>query len=221
MKKCSKCKIEKELDEFYGKKTKHYLCKLCDDEYSKNWRENNPEKVKEYDIKWRENNQEKKKLSDKNWRENNPEKVKAYQVYIKESGKKKEYDERYNNKPENKIRKKETNKAYWRSDGYKKKRNSSYKHAWKQLLGGTLRRLGKRKEGKTIELLGYSAIELKEHLESLFLPGMSWENRSEWHIDHKKPVSKFEPDTHPSIVNALSNLQPLWAEDNLKKFNKY
>jgi len=39
---------------------------------------------------------------------------------------------------------------------------------------------------------------------------MSWENHGEWHIDHIKPVSSFDKDTPMNIVNALSNLQPLW-----------
>jgi hypothetical protein len=40
---------------------------------------------------------------------------------------------------------------------------------------------------------------------------MSWENYGEWHIDHIRPLSSFEPDTPVSIVCALDNLQPLWA----------
>jgi len=40
---------------------------------------------------------------------------------------------------------------------------------------------------------------------------MSWDNYGEWHVDHIKPLISFDKNTHPSIVNALSNLQPLWA----------
>lgn len=47
------------------------------------------------------------------------------------------------------------------------------------------------------------------------------DNYGEWHIDHKKPLSKFDKTEKSNIVNALSNLQPLWAIDNLKKSNKY
>lgn len=50
---------------------------------------------------------------------------------------------------------------------------------------------------------------------------MSWENWGEWHIDHIKPVSKFEKNDLPSVVNSLSNLQPLWAKDNLSKSSKF
>ena len=49
---------------------------------------------------------------------------------------------------------------------------------------------------------------------------MSWENRNKWHIDHIIPVSSFDKSEKISIINSLDNLQPLWAEDNLKKYNK-
>lgn len=107
----------------------------------------------------------------------------------------------------------------------------SFTHKWRMLLKNSLKRLGKIKEGKTIDLLGYSATELKEHLESLFTDSMSWDNYGEWHIDHILSVSSFDKDTPINVVNALSNLQPLWAttreingvvyEGNLNKTNKH
>lgn len=71
--------------------------------------------------------------------------------------------------------------------------------------------------------LGYTRSELKLHLESLWEPGMNWKNhgRGGWHIDHKRPVSSFPVGTSPMIVNALSNLQPLWERDNLSKGGKF
>lgn len=71
--------------------------------------------------------------------------------------------------------------------------------------------------------LGYTQKEFIKHIESLWLDGMSWENRDEWHIDHIKPLSLFikEGMTDVKIINALSNLQPLWAKDNLSKGAKY
>lgn len=71
--------------------------------------------------------------------------------------------------------------------------------------------------------LGYTKDDFKSHIESLWLDGMSWENRSEWHIDHIKPLSLFIKDgvADVAVINALSNLQPLWAKDNLSKGDKY
>jgi hypothetical protein len=69
--------------------------------------------------------------------------------------------------------------------------------------------------------VGYTRQELAEHLEALFLPGMSWENRREWHIDHIIPVSYFKPTSFsdPKFLACwgLNNLRPMWAADNLRK----
>ena len=69
--------------------------------------------------------------------------------------------------------------------------------------------------------LGYSKSDLVNHIESLWVDGMSWANHSQdgWHIDHIKSISSFikEGVTDVKIINALSNLQPLWAFDNLSK----
>lgn len=75
------------------------------------------------------------------------------------------------------------------------------------------------KKYRTKEILGYDHNDLKNHIESLWLDGMSWENHGKWHIDHIKPIKKFidEGESDPRVINALSNLQPLWAFDNLSK----
>lgn len=123
--------------------------------------------------------------------------------------------------PEYVSKKKLIDNTYRRRDDVKARRNANPITSWRRIVNNVLRNLGKPKEGYTHDLLGYSASDLKNHIESLFLPGMSWENRGDWHIDHIIPVSSFAPDTPISIINALSNLQPLWAEDNLIKSNKY
>ena len=79
--------------------------------------------------------------------------------------------------------------------------------------------LGK-KPLQTFEWVGCSPEELKAHLESLFTEGMSWENYGEWHADHIRPISSFSL-TEWKQVNHYTNLQPLWAEDNLKKGDKW
>jgi len=62
-----------------------------------------------------------------------------------------------------------------------------------------------------------------ETISSRFTPGMSWDNYGEWHIDHKIPVSHFvnKGEVRPHIINALCNLQPLWAEENLSKNDRH
>jgi hypothetical protein len=68
-------------------------------------------------------------------------------------------------------------------------------------------------------LIGLSLVEFRAYFESHFLPGMTWENHGDWHIDHKKPCSKFDlsdPDQQRLCFH-YTNLQPLWKIDNLRK----
>lgn len=60
-------------------------------------------------------------------------------------------------------------------------------------------------------MLGYSSDEMRSHIESKWTPGMSWANYGEWHIDHIRPLSSFPVGEETQVINALSNLQPLWA----------
>lgn len=74
-------------------------------------------------------------------------------------------------------------------------------------------------------LLGYTIKELHQHLERQFHDGMGWQNMGQWHIDHIRPVSSFTftspHDEDFKQCYALSNLQPLWATDNMKKGRKH
>ena len=73
-----------------------------------------------------------------------------------------------------------------------------------------------------MELVGCTMPELMSHLEKRLLPGMSWENRSLWHIDHKRPCASFDL-TDPAQQRQCfhyTNLQPLWGRDNCSKGKK-
>ena len=88
----------------------------------------------------------------------------------------------------------------------------------------SLRRLREfKKYTRTEKIIGYKRDELVSHIEDQFKEGMSWDNYGEWHIDHIKPISVFLDNgiTDPKTINALSNLQPLWAFDNLSKGSNY
>jgi hypothetical protein len=88
-----------------------------------------------------------------------------------------------------------------------------------------LRRRNILKKEKTFKLLNYTPEELKQHLEAQFQPGMTWDNYGEWHIDHIKPDSWFNylstEDESFKQSWAITNLQPLWAKENIAKSNKY
>ena len=81
---------------------------------------------------------------------------------------------------------------------------------------------GYKKGGGLVELLGVSIPRLKVYLEGLFTEGMSWDNYGKWHIDHIKPISKFNLSNISGQKMAMNykNLQPLWATDNLRKGKK-
>ena len=80
------------------------------------------------------------------------------------------------------------------------------------------------KVGSAVKDLGCSIPELKLRLESMFQPGMTWDNWSQtgWHIDHIIPLSSFNLSNREEFLKAVhfTNLQPLWAEENLNKMTK-
>jgi len=85
--------------------------------------------------------------------------------------------------------------------------------------------LGEKKAGRKWEsLVDYTLDELYVHIEKQFLPGMSWENMGEWHIDHILPRASFnyetEDDPEFKACWALTNLRPLWWRDNISKGDK-
>lgn len=106
-----------------------------------------------------------------------------------------------------------------RARALKKRRDNPDMAAARDLLKRVLQVTGCKKSGKTEAVLGYTAKELRDHIERQFQPGMSWSNRPEWHIDHIVPVNVMikKGITDPSKINDLSNLRPLWAKDNLSR----
>lgn len=215
---CNNCKKEKNISNFSKKyKTKDgiqkysAICKSCFNEKDKERRSKKEykEKKKQYDSKYYNENQEKILERKKEYHiENQEEILENKREYRKNN---QEKIKEYFSKPENKE------KIRVGQATYRKK----YPHivAWRRMLYRTLYYLGKEKENDTRTELGYSAVELKHHIESQFKEGMTWDNYGEWEIDHIKPLTSFDLDTKPSEVNSLSNLQPLWKEENMKKFN--
>lgn len=130
-----------------------------------------------------------------------------------------------------KIRKKQREyylrdkKRRWAYQKNKKQTEPEYRLACnlRNRLRGVLRQQGSiSKKSKTYEYVGCSKIQLKTHLESLFSEGMTWNNYGEWHVDHIQPLSKFNLLSEEGIHKAMhyTNLQPLWAYDNIIKSNK-
>lgn len=94
-----------------------------------------------------------------------------------------------------------------------------------RMSAGVRNSLRDGKGGRSWEALaGYTVTELMTHLERQFLPGMTWGNRGEWHIDHIVPLASFNfsspEDLEFRAAWALTNLRPLWAKDNIRKSAK-
>ena len=73
------------------------------------------------------------------------------------------------------------------------------------------------KSADTQSILGCDWPTLAAHIEGQFLPGMSWENRSLWHIDHRVPLALAKTPEEVMMACHYKNLRPLWAADNLRK----
>ncbi len=209
---CSKCKEEKELC-FFGVDKKRndglrLYCNDCRKIESLEYRKRNPEKRKETIKKYYENNKEKTKEKDKVRFLENPEKIRAIKLksYHKNKTKDKQIDRR------RKYRK------------YKRKTDEKYKlaDATRSRIKFYLQRNNITKKNKTFDIVGCTPEFLKEHIEKKFKEGMSWDNYGfyGWHIDHIKPLSSAKTDEELYKLCHYSNLQPLWANENLSKGSK-
>jgi hypothetical protein len=167
------------------------------------------------------------------------ERIERRKAYQKEYIQRPEVKERFNKyvkeyikRPETrelrkKQRKKLSDKGYYKRPEVREYRLARYKNDVKHKLLSNLRsRIRKavknfgnsKKAHKTIELTGCTIIELKAHLESLWVEGMSWVNYAKdgWHIDHIRPCNTFDltDPTQQKECFHYTNLRPLWAKDN-------
>jgi hypothetical protein len=128
------------------------------------------------------------------------------------------YDKKYSKTPRGiEIRRKAIRK-YCR----KMRQVPEYK-AFKNVRNRLMRFLKKRKINKNnsaVASIGLRPDELRQYIESKFKPGMTWDNYGKWHVDHIIPISSAANETEAMKLNHYSNLQPLWASENLKKSNR-
>lgn len=87
-------------------------------------------------------------------------------------------------------------------------------------LNNAMVRLMTSRGKPTQAILGCNWTTLKSHIESKFTNGMSWDNRSSWHIDHIIPLSSASTEEELVKLCHYTNLQPLWALDNIRKSDK-
>jgi hypothetical protein len=126
------------------------------------------------------------------------------------------YNKKYNKKEEIIQRRKERNRTRWKTD-----LNFKIAGILRDRLHKGLKSKGIRKTISAVKLIGCTIEQLKKHIESQFLLGMSWKNyrHDTWHIDHIKPCNTFDL-TDPIQQRQCfhyTNLRPLWAKDNLSR----
>ena len=211
IKTCHKCGIPKILDEYSNNKQtadgKSSWCKQCSSDnmkkyyqenkekckkYIKEYQQQHKDKVKEYTKKWNDKNKEKNLEYIRRWQKNNPEKRREW---------KRNWD-----------RNRALDPAFRLSNNI---RGNMY-HALKAKKGFR----------KWEDLVGYTLQDLINHLTPLLTEGMTWDNYGNtWQVDHVKPKSWFKyessNDTAFKECWALSNLQPMFKIENIKKGNRF
>ena len=229
---CSKCELKKLLSDFRNKRStydgKRPECKDCQNLYQKEYGQKNKINISKKKKIYREKNISKIKQKDKEYYIKNAKKYAEYRKKRKETNS--EYMKTYRQKNKKKIAE-QTKK--WKKNNREKlkvirqhKYRNDIEYRLTLLLRSRMRHAldGKLKIDTTKKLLGCDLSDFKQYIESKFIDGMSWENhgRKGWHIDHIKPCASFDlsDPEQQKICFHYTNLQPLWAEDNLKKHCK-
>jgi len=203
-KQCIKCNKKQDPINFHNQKAskdgKSPYCKSCHKEYNALRRQKNKNKIKKQQQEYRSKYRKKLNENRKQWGQNNPDKV-AINA--------KKYREKYRDKINKKLR---------------QKRKSNINFKLRTIISNRIRMALSRgsKNSTSYELTGCSWEHLKLYLESQFTVGMSWDNYGQWHIDHIKPCCNFDLSKEDEQKKCFyyTNLQPLWAIDNLKKSGK-
>ena len=189
---CTSCIIEKQFNDFYYRKDRDVYesqCKECCKTRGKNYFENNKPKVALQSKKYRESNRDDILKKKEEYRQNNREIL---------SKKQSEY----------------TKLRLETDDYFRLKMNL------RSRIKQAIKNASTVKSGPTFELLGCTPDDMRIFLQAEFLPGMTWANYGkEWHVDHIKSCASFnleDPEEQKKCFH-WTNLQPLWAIDNLKK----
>lgn len=238
-KRCTKCGGMRSLSDFASdRRHKDGLqsqCRHCQHQYQRNyrtinrdmirsatssWKKKNPCLVREAARRYRTKHKEEIRVQAHHYRKTNKTKIRIY-------AKKWQQDHAEEVLAAAKRWQAENRQKYLaaarRSNA--KRRSTAKGSLSRRVSHGIYLSIKAHKNGQPWELLvGYTVDQLMAHLEKQFLPGMTWENRSEWHIDHKIPIAAFNFET-PNDLDfkrcwALDNLRPLWSTENLKKSAK-
>lgn len=181
-------------------------------EFYKNNREAKRKKMNVYQDTFYKKNKVRINSEARKRRKNFPEESKAYskKVYARHKEKKAAY--RKKNAERDRPKNQERERARYKNDI-----QFRLSILLRKRLYGAIK--FKSKKGSAVKLLGMPVQDFIKYFENLFQPGMSWDNKGEWHIDHRIPLASFNLEDAEELAKAChyTNLQPLWALDNIKK----
>jgi len=213
---CTKCETTKTVDQFHRDRSKkdglQTQCKTCVKAKQKAYRAANPKEIAAKKKIYYEANREKIAEKGKRYREENHEAVQERKRIYRESNRESLAEKQRLWLAENRE---------WRRGYICDRRANDPVFRFVDYTRARLRKIlnGTRSYPEALALLGCTRQEWRDHLESQFTDGMSWDNYGEWHVDHIIPVSAFDqtdPEQQKECWNYL-NTQPLWAKDNMAK----
>lgn len=192
MKICTNCKLERPFEQFSKNKSRKDGLNIWCKSCAKEYKKKNAEKNKERNNHWRQKNKDKIKLQTKLYRKTHATEIRLYKYYYTKTRRKMDPLFKFSCHIKNLIK-----------DSFKRNKTRKFK-----------------KQSKSEKLLGCSIPELRDHLAKQFQKGMTFENHGQWHIDHIIPLASAKTQEEVEKLCHYTNLQPLWAKDNLSKGKK-
>tara|TARA_R110002153_G_scaffold183845_1_gene337054 strand:- start:589 stop:1236 length:648 start_codon:yes stop_codon:yes gene_type:complete len=203
-KECTKCKVDKPLDQYSKDKNrpggKLSGCKACYKKYFDAYRKKNKKELNQKSRDWHQSPYGKQKALE--WR-SLPESKKRTKEYYQEN------KEHLNHIQWKRIRERLDTEPLFR---FQINVRSNIKQAWDRALKGSV-----IKESKSLDILGCSIEFFVSYISDQFTEGMTLDNCGEWHLDHIIPISTAKTEEDVVRLCHYSNYQPLWAADNLSK----
>jgi hypothetical protein len=186
-------------------------CLECDRQQKANERLRDPERVRANERRSARKHSNKKRAVIQSWRLRNKDRLKQYTE---------QRQRRYYADPQYRAKIQAIYRRYWQ-----RQRDQGTDRAialnLRNRITIAMMRYGATKSNSTEALVGCSVSALRRQLQAQFSEGMNWENygRSGWHIDHIRPCASFDlsDPAQQRICFHYTNLQPLWAADNIRK----
>ena len=184
-------------------------CVECSAAHNTTFHAANPGKSTEYSQRWQAKNPDKVKAIEARRVRHRTDQVRARELAYRE-------------------RTREQRRAYcrkWQTNRMAINTAFHFRSNLASLINTAIRKQFGSKASRTHDMIGCTVAELSQHLRIQFTDGMTWDNygRNGWHVDHVRPCASFDltdPEQQRQCFH-YTNLQPLWAGDNIRKGSKW